>query len=189
MSQMGIQEERKKLMSAIFDMFDKYGAGYVDSKDVPKILSSMGRELEGDDEKDFLSIADPKKEGKISKEVFLSSIEGMYTIPKSYIPEVIDAFNFFDEDNDGKITSKEFRKILIGSGEYTEKDVEKLFKDIDINDDSLIDIKEFVENCDKKNMIDFVVGIKGSKLSAAQKQRIAIARAILSKPKILILVD
>ena len=44
---------------------------------------------------------------------------------------------------------------------------------------------EFINNL--KDGLDYVVGIKGSKLSAGQKQRIAIARAILSKPKILIL--
>ncbi len=35
--------------------------------------------------------------------------------------------------------------------------------------------------------LDFIVGNKGSKLSAGQRQRISIARAILTKPKILIL--
>ena len=35
--------------------------------------------------------------------------------------------------------------------------------------------------------LDFIVGLKGNKLSLGQKQRIALARAILTKPKVLIL--
>ena len=46
-------------------------------------------------------------------------------------------------------------------------------------------VNEFIHTL--PNELDFVVGLKGNKLSLGQKQRIALARAILSKPKVLIL--
>ena len=58
--------------------------------------------------------------------------------------------------------------------------------------DSLLDeactdafIKDFIEK--KQNKYEYNVGVKGNKLLPGQKQRVSIARALLAKPKIIIL--
>ena len=143
-----IQEERRKLMDEVFDLYDPDNLGYVVSKDALKILSAMGRVLEPEDETDFLSMIDPKNEGRVTKNNFLAGIEAMYTIPDNYMPEITEAFKTFDKNGNGKISVKDFKNLLINlSGEYKLKDVENLFNilGIDINDDnSYINIDEFI---------------------------------------------
>ena len=145
-----IQEERRKLMDEVFDLYDRDNLGYVFSKDALKILSAMGRVLEPEDETDFLSMIDPKNEGRITKKNFLAGVEAMYTIPDNYMPEITEAFKTFDKNNDGKILVKDFKNLLINlSGEYKLKDVENLFNilGIDINDESdsnYINIDDFI---------------------------------------------
>ena len=85
-----IQDERIQLMSEVFDLYDQDNEGYVFSKDALKILSSMGRKIEPEDEFEFLAIVDPKNEGRVTKENFISGVETMYTIPDNFIPEIID---------------------------------------------------------------------------------------------------
>ena len=148
MKAMKIQEERRKLMDEVFDLYDPDNLGYVVSKDALKILSAMGRVLEPEDETDFLSMIDPKNEGRVTKNNFLAGVEAMYTIPDNYMPEIMEAFKTFDKNGDGKILVGDFKNLLINlSGEYKEKDVEKLFDilGIDINDDnSYINIEQFI---------------------------------------------
>lgn len=140
-----IQEERRRLMNEIFDLFDVDNLGYVSSRDSLKILASMGRKLEPEDQNEFLSIVDPRNEGRITKENFLEGVETMYTIPQAYIPEIEEAFNFFDKDNDGKISCKEFKQLLVKlSDEYKDEDVDELFKTVDLDLDGYISINEFI---------------------------------------------
>ena len=145
-----IQEERRKLMEEVFDLYDPDNLGYVFSKDALKILSAMGRVLEPEDETDFLSMIDPKNEGHITKSNFLAGVEAMYTIPENFMPEIKEAFKVFDKKKDGKISVKDFKDLLLNlSGEYKEKDVENLFNILGINinnDDDYIDVEQFIND-------------------------------------------
>ena len=145
MSKKNLQEERRKLMTQIFELYDFEKNGYVEIKDSLKMLAAMGRKLDPEDENEFLTLADPRKDGRISKQNFIDAIETMYTIPDDYIPEIKDAFNFFDKDNDGKISCKEFKSLLVKlSKEYQDKDVDELFKALDLDVDGYINIDEFI---------------------------------------------
>ena len=140
-----IQEERRNLMSSIFDLYDTEKTGYLEIEDALKMLTAIGRKLDPEDENEFLTLADPRKEGRISKQNFVEGVESMYTIPDDYIPEIREAFNFFDRDNDGKISCKEFKNLLVRlSKEYQDKDVDELFKVVDLDLDGYINIDEFI---------------------------------------------
>ena len=140
-----IQEERRNLMSSIFDLYDTEKTGYLEIEDALKMFTAIGRKLDPEDENEFLTLADPRKEGRISKQNFVEGVESMYTIPDDYIPEIREAFNFFDRDNDGKISCKEFKNLLVKlSKEYQDKDVDELFKVVDLDLDGYINIDEFI---------------------------------------------
>ena len=140
-----LQEERRKLMKEVLDLFDPNNEGYVKTKDITKILKAMGRTLEEDDEQNFIEAADPENTNEISKENFLATAEAMFSLSKEEIKELLDAFKVFDINNTGKISIKNFRKVLINYGqEFNEEEVDEILKCIDIDREGNIIIKDFI---------------------------------------------
>ena len=95
------------------DLYDPNNEGYVQSRDIAKILRAMGRTLEKDDEQNFLQAADPENTGVISKDNFLNTVEAMFSLPKEDVNDLLDAFKYFDIKNTGKISVKNFKKVLV----------------------------------------------------------------------------
>ena len=145
-NQNDLQEERRKLMKEVLDLYDPDNEGYVKSRDIAKILRAMGRTLEDDDEQNFLQAADPDNSGKISKDNFLATVEAMFSLAKEEVNELLDAFKVFDLKNTGKISVKNFKKVLTDIGqECSEEEVDDILKYIDIDRDGNINIKDFIQ--------------------------------------------
>ena len=133
-NQNDLQEERIKLMKEVLDLYDPNNEGFVKSKDIAKILRAMGRTLENDDEQNFVLAADPDNTGNISKENFLATAEAMFSLPKENVNELLEAFKVFDINNTGKISVKNFKKILVDIGQgFNEEEADNIIKYIDVD--------------------------------------------------------
>ena len=145
MSLENFQEERLKLIDEIFDLFDSENLGYVEIKDSLKILAAIGKKLDIEEENDFLTLIDPQNEGKVTKENFIRGVEEMFTVPPDFLREVEVAFKFFDRNNEGKVSCKELKNLLVrNSNEYKEEDMDELFKILGLDINGHIYIKSFL---------------------------------------------
>ena len=110
-----------------------------------------------------------------SGEIFIDNIE----IKKYDIQYLRSLIGYVEQEP--ILFNKSIREnIIFGREKYIENIDESIRKACEESFAS-----EFINNLPGK--FDYVVGVKGKKLSSGQKQRIVIARAILTNPKILIL--
>jgi Ca2+-binding EF-hand superfamily protein len=145
MNKIDLQEERRKLMKNVLDLYDPNNEGFVKSKDIAKILRAMGRILEDDDEQNFVQAADPENTGEISKDNFLETVEAMFSLPKEEVNDLLESFKVFDINNTGKISVKNFKKVLVNIGqEFNEDEADDILKYIEVDREGNINIKDFI---------------------------------------------
>ena len=145
--QIFLQDERRKLMKEILDLYDPNNEGIINSKDTSKILQAMGRTLEEDDEQNFLQAADPDNTGKITKDNFLATVEALFSLSKDDVNDLLEAFKIFDINNTGKISVKDFKKILVKIGQaFSEEEADDIIKYINVDKEGNIDYADFIQN-------------------------------------------
>ena len=146
-NQIFLQDERRKLMKEILDLYDPNNEGFINSNDTSKILQAMGRTLEEDDEQNFLQAADPDNTGKITKDNFLATVEALFSLSKDDVNDLLEAFKIFDINNTGKISVKDFKKILVKIGQaFSEEEADDIIKYINVDKEGNIDYADFIQN-------------------------------------------
>ena len=73
-------------------------------------------------------------------------METIFSLNNDGVNELLDAFKVFDVNNTGKISVKNFKKVLVDVGKnFTEAEADDIIKYINVDKDGNINIEEFIQ--------------------------------------------
>ena len=134
------------LYKEAFQIFDKHSEGYISSKELGTIMSSLGFNISDEDLKEIINLYDNEENNNMID--FISFLE-IISKKKENIykeEELIDSFRIFDREGNGKISSKELRYVMMSSGEdFNENYIKELINESSIDHDEFIDYQKFVK--------------------------------------------
>jgi len=134
------------LYKEAFQIFDKHSEGYISSKELGTIMSSLGFNISDEDLKEIINLYDNEENNNMID--FISFLE-IISKKKENIykeEELIDSFRIFDREGNGKISSKELRYVMMSSGEdFNENYIKELIDESSIDHDDFIDYHKFVK--------------------------------------------
>ena len=141
------QDDRMRMISDVFDMFDADGNASIDPEEIESCLTAMGRKPTNEEIEEFNKRVDKDKNGRISKNEFLTVMNEIYSAPQELVEEVVEAFQVFDRDGSGRVSKTEMKNILMkfGGEAFNEKEVNEIFDLVDTDDDGTISYAEFAD--------------------------------------------
>ena len=129
-----------------FQIFDKHGEGAISSKELGTIMRSLGLNPSDEDLKEIIDSFDNEKNNNL---IDFNSFLVIMAKRKNDIDkeeDLIDAFRVFDKENNGKISARELRYVMMSSGEdLNENDIEEMIREASTENDDFIDYYKFVK--------------------------------------------
>jgi calmodulin len=138
--------DRTEEIKQMFKLFDKDGNGQISSEEVGSLLTALGRNPTEEEINNLIAECDKDNSGTVDLSEFTKFMNENYVASPEAIETVVEAFKFFDLDNNGWISCEEFKNILMKyGGEFTEKEVEQIFRESDLDGDGKLQYAEFTE--------------------------------------------
>ena len=129
-----------------FQIFDKHGEGAISSKELGTIMRSLGLNPSDEDLKEIIDSFDNEKNNNL---IDFNSFLVIMAKRKNDIDkeeDLLDAFRVFDKENNGKISARELRYVMMSSGEdLNENDIEEMIREASTENDDFIDYYKFVK--------------------------------------------
>lgn len=139
-----LTEEQKADIKEAFDLFDPDGTGRIPSRELKVAIRALGFEPTREEIRKLTVNVDPDGLGKISFEEFLE-LMATKMAEKDSKEEVLKAFKLFDDDNTGKITLKNLKRVAKELGEnLTDEELQEMIDEADRDGDGEISQEDFL---------------------------------------------
>ncbi|KAI3994004.1 hypothetical protein MKX01_003017 [Papaver californicum] len=144
-----LSEEEIMGLKAMFKNMDTDNSGTITLEELKQGLSKQGTKLSEYEVKQLMEAADADGNGTIDYDEFITATMHMNRMDRE--EHLYTAFQYFDKDHSGYITTEELEQALREFGMHDGRDIKEILSEVDGDNDGRINYDEFVAMMRKGN--------------------------------------
>ncbi|KAJ4840037.1 Calcium-dependent protein kinase 17 [Turnera subulata] len=144
-----LSEEEIMGLKEMFKGIDTDGSGTITLEELKQGLAKQGTRLSEYEVKQLMEAADADGNGTIDYDEFITATMHMNRMDRE--DHLYTAFQHFDKDNSGYITTEELEQALRDYGMHDGRDIKEIISEVDTDNDGRINYDEFVAMMRKGN--------------------------------------
>ncbi|WCJ28843.1 Calcium-dependent protein kinase [Euphorbia peplus] len=144
-----LSEEEIMGLKEMFKGIDSDNSGTITLEELKHGLAKQGTKLSEYEVKQLLEAADADGNGTIDYDEFITATMHMNRMDRE--EHLYTAFQHFDKDNSGYITTDELEQVLREFGMHDGRDIKEVISEVDADNDGNINYDEFVAMMKKGN--------------------------------------
>ncbi|CAA7389020.1 unnamed protein product [Spirodela intermedia] len=144
-----LSEEEIRGLKEMFKGIDTDNSGTITTEELRQGLCKQGTKLSEYEVKQLMEAADADGNGTIDYDEFIAATMHMNRMDRE--EHLYTAFQYFDKDNSGYITTEELEQALKEYGMHDGRDIKEILSEVDADNDGRINYDEFVAMMRKGN--------------------------------------
>ncbi|XP_022995040.1 calcium-dependent protein kinase 34-like [Cucurbita maxima] len=144
-----LSEEEIMGLKQMFKNIDIDNSGTITLEELKQGLAKQGTKLSEYEVKQLMEAADADGNGTIDYDEFITATMHLNRMDRE--EHLYTAFQYFDKDNSGYITTEELEQALRDYGMHDGRDIKEILSEVDADNDGRINYDEFVAMMRKGN--------------------------------------
>ncbi|XP_078438565.1 calcium-dependent protein kinase 34-like [Wolffia australiana] len=144
-----LSEEEIQGLKEMFKAMDTDNSGTITTEELRQGLCKQGTKLTDYEVLQLMEAADADGNGTIDYDEFITATMHMNRMDRE--EHLYTAFQYFDKDNSGYITTEELEQALKEFGMHDGRDIKEILSEVDADNDGRINYDEFVAMMRKGN--------------------------------------